>query len=150
LRNGDWSWRKSRGWHLLRPNKGQKSGKIWVKFNKSSSHELVIQILWYLTYSILGKWFVKYAHKNKIHPKTKFLSCYLCVDHQLLNKGVSEQIKVPFSAIYSYTYVRQCNVRSAVTGPEASRVFICKHHAIDKHDTLTSHFILILDQPDLL
>jgi len=36
---------------------------------KKSSNELVVQILWYLTYSILGTWFVKFAHKNKIHPK---------------------------------------------------------------------------------
>jgi len=36
---------------------------------KKSSHELAVQILRYLTYSILGTWFVKFAHKNKIRPK---------------------------------------------------------------------------------
>jgi len=36
---------------------------------KKSSHELAVQTNWYLTYSILGTWFVKVAHKNKICPK---------------------------------------------------------------------------------
>jgi len=40
-----------------------------VNFKKSSSHELAVQTLWYLTYNILGTWFVKFAHKNKIHSK---------------------------------------------------------------------------------
>jgi len=38
-----------------------------VNLKKSSFLELqAIQILWYLTYSILGTGFVKYAHKNII------------------------------------------------------------------------------------
>jgi len=47
---------------------GAKKGKIWWIFkdlhpmNWQSKH-------WYLTYSILGTWFVKFAHKNKILPK---------------------------------------------------------------------------------
>jgi len=38
---------------------------------KKSSHELhvAVQILKYLTYSILGTWFVKFAHKNKFRLK---------------------------------------------------------------------------------
>jgi len=46
-----------------------KRGNIWWIFKKSSFHELAIQILWYLTYSILGTWLLKFAHKNKICPK---------------------------------------------------------------------------------
>jgi len=40
-----------------------------VNFEKYSCHELVIQIFGYFTYSILGTWFVKFAHKNKIRTK---------------------------------------------------------------------------------
>jgi len=63
-----WEWRfnfaKIKG---LAPNGAQKGVKFG-EFKKTSSHELAFQIL-YLIYSILGTWFVKFAHKNKIHPK---------------------------------------------------------------------------------
>jgi len=39
-------------------------------------------------------------------------------------------------------------VRSAVTGPDSSRVLSC--HAADKHDTPPSNFKLTLGQPALL
>jgi len=48
----------------LAPIGAQKGVKFGEKY---SSHELEVQIL-YLTSSILGTWFVKCAHKNKICP----------------------------------------------------------------------------------
>jgi len=44
-------------------------------------------------------------------------------------------------------------VRSAVTGPDSSRVYCVstpKYHAADEHDTPPSHIKLTLGQPSLL
>jgi len=52
----------------LAPIGAQKGVK--KKLKNSSFHELAVQILRYLTYSILGTWFVKFVHKNYPEPTT--------------------------------------------------------------------------------
>jgi len=65
--NGDQVCEKQGAGTYWGPNTGQKE-VTFGEFQKISSDEPAIQIL-YLTYSILGTWFVNFVHKNKICPK---------------------------------------------------------------------------------
>jgi len=69
-----------------------------VNLKKSSSHELVVQILWHLTNSILGTWFIKFVHKNKICPKMAPLggaSFYIGLYREIhLNRSPSKTIEL--------------------------------------------------------
>jgi len=50
------------------------------------SHELAVHILCYLTYSILGKWFLKLVNKNKICRK---MGCFIL--------GLNREIHLKYS-----------------------------------------------------